>query len=136
MALDERLHGKNGSVKMDPAGGSALVTVADLSSWSLDMSKDRVDVTGFGDTNKRKVVGLPDFSGNLGGFWNAASSPTLFAVILGSVAATLQLIPNTLDPTYYFQGLANIDGTVSVDSKGAVTFSGKWDAANNWLMAP
>lgn len=138
MPLDARLHGKNGQIQIDPAGGSTLVTLGDLDSWTLEMATDRTDVTAFGDTNKRRVSGLPDYSGALAGFWNAvaSSSPKYFAAVLAGVPVTLRLVPNTADPTVYFQGLANIDGGVNVSAKGAITTSGKWDAANNWLMAP
>jgi len=134
MALDERLHGKNGQVQIDPAGGSSLVTLADVNGWSMDMSKDRADVTCFGDTNKRKAVGLPDFSGTIGGIWNAAHVGTLINVILGTVAPTLRLTPNSVDPNTYLQGLAYVDGNVNVSNSGAVTFSGKFDAASNWAF--
>lgn len=137
MPLDQRLHGKNGRIQMDPAGGSSLVTLADLTSWTLDMSTDRVDVTAFEDTNKRRVAGLPDFSGDLGGWWNAVatSSPYFFAAVLAGTPVTLRLIPNKLDPTTYFQGLANVDGGVSVSSTGAISTKGKWDAGGNWQIA-
>lgn len=132
--LNQRLHGKNGQVKMDPAGGGALVVVADLNAWSLDMSTDRTEVTCFGDTNKRRVSGLPDFQGNLGGQWNAATSPTYFNAVLAGIPVTLRLIPNSTDAGVYFNGLANVDGSISVDAKGDVKFTGKWDAAGNWTM--
>lgn len=138
MPVDSRLHGKNGQVQMDPVGGSSLVTVADLNGWSLDMSTERVDVTAFGDTNKRRVSGLPDFSGTLKGFWNAVatSTPVFFGAVLAGIPVTLRLIPSTADPTVYFQGLANVDGSIDVASDGAITMSGKWDAAGNWDMQP
>jgi hypothetical protein len=123
---------------MDPAGGSALVTLADMNSWTLDMTTDRVEVTAFTDTNKRRVSGLPDYAGNLTGFWNAVStsSPLYFAAVLAGLPVTLRLIPNINDPTVYFQGLGNIDGGLNVSATGAVTTSGKWDAAGNWQMKP
>lgn len=138
MPVDQRLHGKNGRIQMDPAGGSALVTLGDLDSWSLDAATDRQEVTCFGDTNKRRVSGLPDYSGNLGGFWNAlaSSSPAYFAAVLAGLPVTLRLIQNILDPTVYFQGLANIDGGVNVSATGAISTKGKWDAAGNWLIKP
>jgi len=138
MPLDQRLHGKKGSIQMDPAGGSALVTLTDLDAWTLDMSTAREVTTAFGDTNVRRVAGLPDFSGTLGGFWNAvaSSSPAYFAAVLAGTPVTLRLIQNTLDPTVYFQGLANIDGSVNVSATGAIKTAGKWDAASNWTMAP
>jgi hypothetical protein len=137
MPLDQRLHGKNGQIKMDPAGGSALVILGDLNAWSLDMSTDRTEVTAFGDTNKRRVAGLPDYAGNLGGWWNAvaSSSPAYFAAVLAGIPVTLRLIPNRLDPTTYFQGLANVDGGVDVSATGAISTKGKWDAAGNWTLA-
>jgi hypothetical protein len=138
MPTDARLHGKNGQIQMDPAGGSALVILGDLSAWSLDMGTDRVEVTGFGDTNKRRVSGLPDYSGALGGWWNAvaSSSPAYFAAVLAGIPVTLRLVPNKLDPTAYFQGLSNIDGSVDVSATGAISTKGKWDAAGNWVIKP
>jgi hypothetical protein len=110
--------------------------IADLNAWTLDMSTDRVEVTAFGDTNKRRVSGLPDFSGTVGGWWNSATSPRFFAVVLGGLPAFLRLVPNILEPTYFFQGLANIDGSIEVSATGAVSISGNWDAADNWSMEP
>jgi hypothetical protein len=138
MPIDSRLHGKAGQVQMDPAGGATLVTLADTNSWTLDLATDRVDVTAFQDTNKRRVSGLPDFSGTLGLWWNAVatSSPRYFAAVLAGTPVTLRLVPNTADPTVYFQGLANVDGSVNVSATGAISSSGKWDAANNWTLNP
>jgi hypothetical protein len=138
MPLNTRIHGKNGQIQMDPAGGTALVVMGDLDNWTLDASTDRADVTAFGDTNKRRVSGVPDFSGALGGWWNAVatSSPLYFAAVLAGIPVTLRLLPNTADPTVYFQGLANIDGGVEVNAKGGVATKGKWDAAGNWTIKP
>lgn len=138
MPLNSRLHGKGGQIQMDPAGGSALVALADMNAWTLDMATDRVDVTAFGDTNKRRVSGLPDYSGTLGAWWNAVatSGPLYFAAVLAGLPVTLRLVPNTLDPTVYWQGLANVDGSINVSATGAISSSGKWDAGGNWVMRP
>lgn len=137
MPIDARLHGKNGRIQMDAAGGTTLVTLADMNHWSLDMATDRVDVTAFTDTNKRRVSGLPDYSGAISGWWNAVatSSPRYFAAVLAGTPVTLRLIPNILDPTTYFQGLGNVDGGVDVSSTGGISIKGKWDAAGNWTIA-
>lgn len=127
-----RIHGKDGQVLMDPAGGSSVVEVEDLSKWDLNLTRDRQDVTCMGDSNKQRVSGLPDFSGTLAGFWNSSSVVTLFDAILGTTAVYLHLVPNRNEVTYYFKGLANLDGSVSVDVNGAVSFQGTWDAAGNW----
>lgn len=132
-----RKHGRKGLVKIDADAGSptTLVTMADINAWTMDASKDRVDVTCFQDTNKIKVTGLPDFSGTIAGIYNAASWRVLFGVVLGDVAAVLRLFPCSDDMGEYLEGLANIDGSISVPASGAVTLSGKWDAAGNWGLS-
>jgi hypothetical protein len=131
-----RKSGKNGQVQMDPAGGSSVVAVGALNAWTLDMSTERADVTCFGDTNRQRVAMLPDFSGTIGGIWDSTYSPTLFAAVLAGTPVTLRLVPATEEPTYYFQGLANLDGSLNVQSNGAITIAGKWDAAGNWDQNP
>lgn len=123
---------------MDETGGSPYTPteVADVSAFTLDLTKDRTPVTAFGDTNVRRVTGLPDYSGTLAFFWNSTNSPRLFGVILGDDPVMLRLVPDRDDPTYYFSGLANLDGSLNVSATGAVTGSGNWDAADNWTMAP
>jgi|SRR5215471_14179805 len=135
MALNQRIHGKGGQIKIDTAGGVSLVELADMNQWTLDMSTDRVVVTAFGDTNVRRVSGLPDYAGTLGAWWNAATAPTYFSAVLAGTPVTLRLIENRNDPTVYHQGLANIDGSISVSATGAVSYTGKWDAAGNWSFA-
>ena len=132
-----RIHGKKGDVLLDPTGGDVPLSLSSTDSWDLDLAKDRVDVTCFQDTNKQSVLGLPSYSGSLTGAWDSATTPEqLFAVIFGDVAAMIHLIPNTLEPTFLFKGLGNIDGAISVSAKGAVTWSAKFDAAGNWGMEP
>ena len=133
-----RKHGKRGQVLLDsvPASPVAPVVVGDLNAWTLDMATDRVEVTAFGDTNKRRVSGLPDFSGTIGGWWNSATTPSLFAVVLSGTPAWLRLVPDYTEPTFFFEGLANIDGSINVSATGAVAITGKWDAADNWAMLP
>jgi len=120
---------------IDPTGGSTPVRVSSVDAWDLDLAKDRVDVTCFQDTNKQTVSGLPSYSGSLSGVWDASTTPAeVFDVIFGSVPAFLKLVPDTLDAAVFFAGLANLDGAISVSAKGAVTWSGKFDAAGPWSM--
>lgn len=132
-----RIHGNKGEVAMDPTGGATATAIASVDSWDLDLAKDRVDVTCFQDVNKQTVLGLPSYSGSLSGCWDSATTPDeLFAVIFGTVSPLLKLTPSTLEPTFFFSGLANLDGALSVSAKGAVTWSGKFDAAGPWTMEP
>ena len=133
-----RKHGSKGSVKLDPAGTipGTPVTVADLNAWTLDMARDQADVTAFGDTNKQYVLGLPDVKGTYGGWWNSASSPSLFDVAQGSTPVTLNLVPSVDEPTYFFQGLAYLDASINVSATGAISISGNFVAAGGWTLEP
>lgn len=130
-----RISGAHGQVMIDPTGGATAVAVANLNKWDLDLGKAMIDVTAFGDTNLVYVTGLPDYKGNLAGFWDS-SAITLFTVALGTVACFLKLIPSSLETTVFFSGKAWLDASVAVDAKGAVTIGGKWVAAGAWAIAP
>ena len=135
MAAIDRISGDRGQIKMDPAGGGAVVAVASMNKWSLSLAKEMYKVTAFGDSNQVYTPGLPDISGQLSGFWDKTDR-TIFNVALGTVAPYLHLIPNTLDPTYLFRGLAWLDGSIDVGSGGGVAIAGSFKAAGPWIMAP
>lgn len=135
MAATDRVHGKNGQVKVDLTGGATAIPVASLNSWSASFATDKVDVSCFGDPNKVYVVGLADVKGSVAGFWDKTDR-TLFEAALGSVAVALELVPNVLDPTYFFSGPAWLDASIEVSADGAVSVSGEWVAAGAWDMAP
>lgn len=130
-----RIHGSHGQVMMDPTGGATSAAVGDLNNWSLDLKRDRVDVTCFGDTTKQSVQGLPGYEGTLAGCWNSANV-VLFEVALGDVAALLKLLPSSLEPTFFFTGLAWIDASIEVAADGAVTVGGTFAGAGPWTMEP
>jgi len=134
MAAEDRLHGSGGQVLMDPAGGSALVVVASLNSWDLDLSKDQVKVTCFNDPNQVYVEGLPDIKGSYKGFYDPADGLVIFDVIFGTVKPTLSLVPSSLTPLVAFGGRANIGGKISVDSNGAISIGGSITANGPWTL--
>lgn len=128
-----RIHGNRGQVLMDATGGSTFVTVANIDSWDLDMDRDTVDVTAFGDTNKQSVLGLPSYGGSLSWFYSGPTAGVLIDAMLGTVAVNLKLVPDLVDiATNFFSGLAYLTGNIKVSAKGAVTGSSKFVAAGNW----
>lgn len=132
-----RRHGSTGQMMMDPAGASTYVAVASIKSWSLDLSRERSDATAFGDTNRQYTQGLPDIKGNYSGWWDETTTPdSIFDVVLGSVPAGLKLLPSTITPTYFFSGLAYLDGSINVDNGGTIAISGSFVGAGNWTIAP
>ena len=133
-----RRHGSKGQVKWDPPGGAggATVVVGSLNQWTLDMARDKEDVTCFGDTNKQYVLGLPDIQGEINGIWDEEESPEFLRAALGDVPVMLELVPSSLTPTFFFTGLAYLDGSLDCAADGAVTISSKFVAAGPWTMEP
>lgn len=131
-----RRHGSKGQIKMDPTGGATTAAVASMNSWTLDLERDKEDVTCFGDTNKQYVLGLPNVEGELAGVWDETTSPDLFRVALGDVAVMLELYPSTLTPTHMFKGLAYLSAGIECAADGAVTINGSFVAAGPWTLEP
>jgi hypothetical protein len=127
-----RRHGSNGQILMDSTGGPAPVIVGSMNGWTLDLARDKVDVTAFGDRFKQYVQGLPDIKGTIKGWWSAVDSRSLFAIALGEVPVTLKLVPSTLDAADYFQGPAYLDTSIEVAADGAVSISGNYAGAGDW----
>jgi hypothetical protein len=132
MAAEDRLHGSHGMVKMDPTGGATAVAVAGLDKWELDMAKDHVRVTAFGDSNHVYVDGLPDIKGSYGGWFDPVDGLDVFAVIFGTAKPYLELYPNDADTATKWSGKALIDGKITVDANGGVAVSGSFVGAGPW----
>lgn len=128
-----RIHGSKGQVVL---ADSPEVILASLNAWSLDMKRDRADVTSFGDTNKTYVLGLKDISGTLGGFYDSedgsGGNMDLFDVADGDDPVTLKLVPSTNASTHFWSGLAYLDASIQVSATGAVTISGSFVAGGAW----
>jgi hypothetical protein len=136
MPANLRRHGYKGSISMDPAGGTTYVEVASMNGWTIDMARERVDVTCFLDPNRVYVQGLSDIKGTVKGMWEAVASRALLNVMMGDVAVALKLVPSTLDATAFFSGLAYLDGGLEVAVDGAITLNGSYVAAGPWTLAP
>ena len=121
-------------MQMDPTGGTAVVQVASLNKWDLDISRDHAKVTCFEDTNQVYVDGKPDIKGSYGGFYDPADGLVIFDVITGTVKPYLKLLPYLPTPLVFFGGKGSVDGKISVDANGAVSISGSFVAAGAWTL--
>ena len=132
-----RRHGSKGQILMDPTGSPTTpVVIASMNGWTLDLGREFVDVTAFGDTFKQSVPGLPSIAGTVKGWWDAAASRVLFDAALGDIAVFLKLVPSTLDATYSFSGPAYLDSSIEVAADGAVSISGNFQGAGDWTLEP
>lgn len=125
-----RIHGRRGRVYVGLANDTAAASpVAYLSSWSIDFSTDRSEVTAYEDSNKVYVAGLPDASGDFGGFYDDASAQ-LYTAATDGLARRFYLYPTTASTGTYFFGTGLFDFSVSSSVDGPVEISGSWAAAS------
>ena len=122
-----RYHGKKGSVKI------GTTAVASLSKWTLNAATDKADVTAFGDNNKQYVVGLKDIKGSLAG-WFDDEEDALFAAADGDTPVDLELAPvESLATTLNWKGPAYLDASIDVPANGAISISGDFVGAGDWV---
>src|SRR5262245_23341214 len=124
--------GKFGRVSWDPAGGSALVEITSLNTWTLDADTDMEDITCFSDTNKVFLPGQMNCQGELGGFFNATEL-ALWKAAASAVPGTLKLQHNAQESGVAWQGLAYLSASIDC-SLAAPKVTGKWSAAGNWTF--
>ena len=124
--------GRYGKVSWDPAGGAALVQIISINAWTGSFKNEYEDVSTFGDTNRVFIPGLMAAEGDFSGFWNS-SELALFRAAMSPTPGTLQLMPNTTEPTYFFQGLAYMGADIDC-SLEAPKITGEWKAAGPWQV--
>lgn len=125
-----RYHGKQGAVYLGTTS-AAVPTVITMATWSLSMTRDKVDVTSFQDTNKQYVFGLPDISGDISGFWDDAND-TLYDASASVGAVKMYLYPSTAAATKYWYGTAFVDFKINTAVSGPVEISGTFAGASDW----
>ncbi len=124
-------HGKKGVVYMSTTGGGTAVATVAIKSWSLNMPTDKVEVTAFGDSNKRYVQGLPDATGDLSGWWDDTSD-ALYDASRSTDGVKMYLYPSSDAPTKYWYGPAWVDFSINNPVDGAVEVSAAFVANGAW----
>lgn len=124
--------GRYGKVSWDPAGGSALVQIISINAWKGSFKTEYEEVSCFGDTNKVYIPGLMDISGTFEGFWNSAEL-ALFKAAMQPTPGTLQLMPNTTESAFFWQGPAYMGADIDC-SMSAPKVSADFKAAGSWQV--
>jgi hypothetical protein len=126
-----RYHGKRSRLYVSTTGTGNAVAVSGLTEWSIDMSTDRVDLTGMGDTNKIKGQGLPEIKGSFSGHWDDTDS-TLFTARSSTDGCKIYAYPSLDKTSVYAYGPAWLDLSLKTGVTGGVDFSGSFEANGNW----
>ena len=124
--------GRYGKVSWDPLGGSALVQIISINAWKGSFKNEYEDVSCFGDVNRVYIPGLMDISGTFEGFWNSAEL-ALFKAAMSPTPGTLQLMPNTTESAFFWQGLAYMGADIDC-SLDAPKVSADFKAAGAWSV--
>jgi len=124
--------GRYGKVSWDPLGGTALVPIISINTWKGSFKTDYEDVSCFQDTNRVFIPGLMTIEGNFSGFWNSAEL-ALFKAAMSPTPGTLQLMPNTTEASFYWQGPAYMSADIDC-SLDAPKVTGDFKAAGPWTV--
>jgi len=123
--------GRKGVVYMASSASGTATNVIKLTTWSLNMATDKIDVTGFGDTNKTYVQGLRDLQGTFGGFYDETETK-IFTGAQSSDGVKIYLYPSSDAPTKYAYGTAWLDASIDCPVSGAVGINASFAAASSW----
>jgi hypothetical protein len=129
---DTRLHGKNGAIYLNGPRGVGT-RVAAKSQWTLNLSRDYVEVTAFGDSNKRYLAGLKDISGSFSGFLDVSGDLMVNNSSVDDVPIYLYA-EDDVTPILIASGLGLIDTSISAMNNDAVRVSGNIRASADWFV--
>ncbi len=133
-----RLHGKNGSIYINggkPGGSFGSGTkVAVKTEWTLNLNRDFVDVTSFGDLNKVYVVGLKDISGTYSGNLDLSGDIGVNAADLDDVPIYLYADARDGEEFLVAYGPGFIDASITASNTDALKASGNFRASGNWTV--
>lgn len=119
-----KYHGRRGKVYLSTSGSGTAANIGSLSSFSVDMTTDKVDVTCFGDTNKNYVQGLPDTKISFSGFFDDTTIANLYTASQSSDGIKGYFYPSTDCSGLYFYGPVWLDFSLQTSVSDAVKISG------------
>lgn len=126
-----RYVGRRGRVLVAPDGSGAAVAIT-ARKWTLDASRDDIDMTMFGDGNKVTFKDLPNFTGDFEGVF-VDTETTVFAASESDAAVRMYLYPDHTNlSARYWYGTAYLDYSIDTDVSDKVMVSGTWVAAATW----
>lgn len=111
------LHGKNGLIYVSGT------EITGANAWSLKIDTDKIDTPQFGDTWKKRVVGMNDWSGSITA-WMHTDSKVLTNAATAGASVALLIYPNRNDLTDYFSGSAIFGSSMGAGVTAAASRDG------------
>lgn len=132
--------GNNGQVKIK-SGADTLTAVADVRTWSVTMTRETVENTAMGDSDRKFLKGLQSFTGEMEIVYNDSEVAIVSTAINPDTdaAVTVEFFGDAADATKFvgevivtsFAVSASFDGlmtaSVSFNGNGAPTLT-------NWVF--
>ena len=129
------LHGKAGAIYLGGPKGTGTKLV-NKTEWTLNLNRDYVDSTVFGDTNKTYLVGLKDVQGTFAGLLaiagdaqvNAANSDIVNIYLYGDDGT------NGGSTLLIASGPGLMDASITASNTDAIKTTGNFRAAGAWAV--
>jgi hypothetical protein len=128
-----KLHGKNGAIYLNGPKGTG-VKVTTKTEWTLNLNRDFVDATVFGDTNKTYLVGLRDISGTYAGLMDVSGDLLVNEADEDELAIYLYADDRTGSEVLLASGPGFIDASITASNTDAVKVTGNFRAQGNWSI--
>jgi hypothetical protein len=131
-----KLHGKNGAIYfVAEKGAVGAQKVANKVEWTLNLNRDYVDATVFGETNKTYLVGLRDVQGTFNGLFDSSGDLIVNNTTTDQVSIYLYADDRELPYTRLIAyGLGLLDGSITASITDAVRVTGNFRAAASWTV--
>jgi hypothetical protein len=133
-----KLHGKNGAIYLNGGkigtGFPQTNKVANKVEWTLNLNRDYVDATVFGDTNKTYLVGLKDIQGTFNGILDVSGDLVVNATNLDSVYIYLYADDRDTYEILVAYGPGLMDASITASNTDAVRVTSNFRASGAWTV--
>lgn len=127
-------HGKNGAIYIGGPKSGGGTKVAAKSEWTLNLNRDYVDATVFGDTNKTYLVGLKDIQGSFNGLLDTSGDLLVNATNSDDQLIYLYADDRASNEVLVAYGPGLFDATITASNTDAIRVSGNFRASGSWTV--
>ena len=128
-----KLHGKNGAIYLGGPKNTG-VKVTTKTEWTLNLSRDYVDATVFGDVNKTYLVGLKDIQGTFAGLLDVSGDYQVNAANSDAIYIYLYADDRDTNLTLVAYGPGLMDASITASVTDAIKTTGNFRAAGAWTV--
>lgn len=140
-----KLHGKYGAIYLAPLGTAipatpgtgGTVKVTNKTEWTLNLNRDYVDATVFGDPNKTYLVGLKDIQGTFAGLLDLAGDLMVNAASSEAQQIFVYADDNPQGSTSVHlvaTGPGFLDASITASNTDAIKCTGNFRASGAWQV--